>query len=221
MANKVLLYHISDPLNGTKAAKIDINCGTGHLEVDELDSDDQVLAKGTLEYRENQGRPGHSLQNSDGQATLTLIAGDKKKPGFRFPWAACGGAHEWQIKLNPSVPSDITARSRGGNVKLNLAAMRVTRLLADSGGGSINVEVGNGTTGNNTITAKSGAGNVAVRLPRGASARVYAATGCGKVTVDPRFGKVDKDTYQSANYDSASTKFDVTARSGAGNVSVT
>jgi len=40
------------------------------------------------------------------------------------------------------------------------------------------------------------------------------------VIVDPRFTKIDKDIYQSMDYDGAAIKVEVTARSGAGNVSV-
>jgi hypothetical protein len=242
MANKVLTQNISQPLNKAKGAKIDINCGTGHLTVDKLNADDQALAKGTLQYLQNQGLPNQSINTSDGQATFTLKAGDIKSSGVRFPWAACGGAYEWQIQLNPTVPLDISVQSRGGNVKLNLTGMRITSLSADigggnldvvlpdnaanltatvkTGGGNINLEVGNGTTGNNTITANSGAGNVVVRLPNGIAAKVYATTGLGKVSVDPRFVKIDKNTYQSVDYDTAPIRFDITARSGAGNMSV-
>jgi hypothetical protein len=242
MANKVMTENISEALNGAKSAKIDIDCGTGHLTIDRLDADDQFFVKGTLQYLQNQGIPIQSLNTSDGQATFMLKAGDIKKSGVHFPWTACGGAYEWKIQLNPSVPSDINVQSRGGNVKLNLTGMHVTALSAEigggnldmvlpensvnliatakSGGGNLNVEVGNGTIGNSAITANSGAGNVVVRLPDGIAAKVYATTGAGKVIVDPRFVKIDKNTYQSDDYDKAATRFDITAHSGAGNVSI-
>jgi hypothetical protein len=242
MVNKVLTKNISEPLNGANGAIIEINCGTGHLTIDKLNADDQALAKGTVQYLQNQGVPNQSFETKDGQATFTLKAGDIKSSGFRFPWAACGAAYEWQIQLNPMIPSDIVIQSRGGNVKLNLTGMHITRLSADTGGGNldvnlpdnlanlvattktgggnVNLEMGNGSTGTNTITASSGAGNVVVRLPDGIVARIHASTGVGKVAVDPRFVKIDKNTYQSADYDNAAIRFDITARSGAGNVSV-
>lgn len=242
MANKVLTQNISMPLDGAKNAKIDINCGTGHLTVDRLNADERALAKGTLQYLQNQGLPNQSLTTIDGQARYMLKAGETRSSGFHFPWAACGGAYEWQIQLNPAVPSDIVVQSRGGNVKLDLGGMHVTRLSADSGGGklevvlpdnsanlmanartgggNIDIKVGKGTTGNNTITANSGTGNVVVRLPDATAARVSATTGVGKVTVDSHFNKIDRHTYQSTDYDNAAIRFDITAHSGAGNVSV-
>jgi hypothetical protein len=242
MAKKILTQNIAEPINGANSVKIDINCGTGHLTLDKLDADNQALIRGTLQYLLNQGLPKQSLNTSNGRAMFTLKAGDIKSSGFRFPWAACGGAYEWQIQLNPAVPSEVVVQSLGGNVKLNLTGMCVTRLSAETGGGNldvvlpensnnliasaktgggnVNIEVGNGTTGNNTIAANSGAGNVVVRLPSGASAKVYVSTGVGKLTVDPRFVKTDKNIYQSADFENAAIRFDITAHSGAGNVSV-
>ena len=242
MANKILTDNLSEPLNGVTMAKVDINSDTGHLTIDKLTGGEQVLASGTLEYFEKQGLPTRTLNSSNGQANLTLRGGGTDQSWFRFPWAACGGAYEWQIHLNPTVSSDITAHSGGGNVKLDLAGLAITRLFTDTGGGNmdivlpdnaanlsataktgagnITVEIGSGITGSNSVNAYSGAGNVVVRIPSGIAARIHATSGLGKVIVDPRFSNTDKNTYQSPEYDSATNRVEITINSGAGNVSV-
>ena len=242
MANKVLTHNLSEPLNGATTAKVEINTGDGNLTIDRLADGEQVLASGTLQYLDNQGLPSRSVNTSDGHTTFTLKGSGIGRPGFRFPWAACNGATEWHIHLNPSVPSDITAHSGGGNVKLNLAGMAVARVSADTGGGNMNVvlpdnaanlsvmaktgggnvtvEIGNGIAGSNTINANSGAGNVVIRLPSGLAARIHATSGLGKVIMDSRFSKINGNTYQSLDYDGAANKVEITLNSGAGNVSV-
>jgi hypothetical protein len=242
MAKKVLTHNLSEPLGGATTAKVDINTGAGNLTIDKLTGGEQLLASGTLQYLENQGLPTRSVNTSNGQATLTLRASGTGRPWFRFPWAVCNGATEWQIHLNPTVASDITAHSDGGNVKLNLAGMVVTRVSADTGGGNmdvvlpdnaanlsvaaktgagnVTVEIGSGITGSNTVNANSGAGNVVVRIPSGMAAKVHATGGLVKVTVDPRFSKTDNNTYQSSDFDSAANRVEITVKSGAGNVSV-
>jgi predicted membrane protein len=80
--------------------------------------------------------------------------------------------------------------------------------------------MGSGIKGSNTVNAGSGAGNVVVRVPSGIAARIHATSGLGQVTVDPRFSKTDNNTYQSPDYDSAANKIEITASSGAGDVSV-
>jgi len=242
MAKNVLTHNLSEPLNDATIAKVDINAGDGNLTIDRLTSGEQMLVSGTLQYFEDQGLPTRTLVLSNGQAALRLGASGSGRPWFRFPWGACNGATEWQIHLNPTVSSDITAHSDGGNVKLNLAGMVVTRVSADSGGGNLDVvlpdnaanlsitartgagnvtvEIGSGITGSNIVNANSGAGNVVVRIPSGVAARIHATTGLGKATVDPRFGKTEDNTYQSSDFDSAANKVEITVHSGAGNVSV-
>jgi hypothetical protein len=243
MAKKVLTQNLSEPLCGETTAKVDIHTGTGNLSLDRLANGEQVLASGTLQYIEGQDLPARSVDRSASQATLTLKASGAGQRLFRFPWAACNGATDWQIHLNPHVQSDITAYSGGGNVKLNLAGMAVTRVSADTGGGNmevvlpdhaadlgvtartgggnVSVEIGRGTTGSSTVCATSGAGNVVVRLPDGMAARIHATSGMGKVIVDSRFSPIDKNTYQSPDYEGGADKVEIEATSGAGNVTVT
>ena len=242
MAKNVIIDSLLEPLDGTKTAKVDINAGTGNLTIDPLTGDAQVLASGTLQYFEDQGLPTRTLDSSNGQTTLTLRRKDTGRSWFRLPWEACLGELEWQIHLNPRVSSDIVAHSDGGNVKLELGGIAATHVAADTGGGNLDVvlpdtvanlnatastgggnvtiEIGSGTTGNNTVDASSGAGNVVVRVPRGIAARVHARTGLGKTIVDSRFSKIDSNTYQSPDYDGAANKVVITAHSGAGNVSI-
>jgi len=219
MAKNVLIDNLSEPLNGVTTVKIDINAGDGNLSVDWLTGGEQLLASGTLQYFERQGRPTQTLVSRDDQATLTLRGGDGGQRWFRLPWAACNGATEWHIHLNPTVSSDITAHSDGGNIKLDLAGMVVTRVSADTGGGNIDVVLPD-SAADLSVTAKTGAGDVVVHIPSGLAARIHAATGLGKVIVDPQFGKTADDTYQSPDFDSALNRIEITANSGVGNVSV-
>jgi len=221
---------------------VDINTDSGNLIIDRLSNGEQVLATGTLQYFENEGVPAETLSSSHGKAMLTLKSGRSRQPWFHFPWSACNGAYEWQIHLNPTVSSDINAHTGGGNVRLNLEDMEITHLSADAGGGNlevtlpdnvadlnvtahtgggnVTVEIGNGYTGCNVVDADSGAGNVVIHVPSGLAAKVHAASGWGKVTVDSYFSQIGDNTYQSLDYERAANKVEISAKSGAGNVSV-
>ena len=242
MAKKVLTHDLSEPLGNATSAKVDVHAGTGNLTIDRLSTGGQVLATGTLQYLENTVVPTSSLDASNGQATLTIRSTSTARRGFRFPWEACNGETNWQIHLNPAVASDLTARSGGGNVRLDLTGMTVAQVSADTGGGNVEVvlpdnaanlcvtartggggvtvEIGQGTRGANTLEARSGAGNVVVRVPAGLAARIHATSGMGKVIMDPQFSQIDRETYVSPDYDDAADKVEITATSGAGNVSV-
>ncbi len=242
MTKNVLIDKLSEPLNGATVAKFDIHAGDGNLTIDCFTGGEPVLASGKLQYFEKQGLPKRTLVSSSGHATLTLKGGRAGQPRFQLPWAACNGATEWQIHLNPTVASDITAHSDGGNIKLDLAGMAATRVSAETGGGNVDVvlpdsavnldiaartgagnvtvTIGNGTTGSNILNAKSGAGNVEVHIPRGIAAHIHTTTGLGKVIMDPRFSKMDNNTYQSSDFERSINKVDIIANSGAGNVIV-
>ena len=215
----VLTENLSEPLNDATTAKIDINVGDGNLTIDRLTGGEPLLAGGTLQYFENQGLPARTLVSFLGQATLTLKRGDAVQPWFRFPWSACNGATEWQIHLNPTVSSDIIAHSDGGNVKLDLAGMTVTRVSADTGGGNVDVVLPDDASSLN-LKASTGAGNVVVLVPSGIAAKIHATSSLGQVMVDPRFGQIDDNTYQSPDYDGAAHKAEIMVNSGAGNVVV-
>ncbi len=219
MAKNVLTQNLAEPLGTATAAKIAIDNGDGNLVIDGLIGGEQLLASGTLQYLEKQGLPTRTLNASNGQATLQLKASSGGQPWFRFPWQACNGATEWQIHLNPKVQFDLTAHSDGGNVRLDLTGMAVTHVTTDTGGGNMDVVLPEDAA-NLSVTAKSGAGNVVVHIPGGVAARNDATTGLGKAIVDPKFSKIDKNTYQSSDFDSATNKVEITIHSGAGNVSV-
>ncbi len=240
--NNVLTHDLSEPLNGAATAKVDIDAGDGNVVIDSLTGAEPLLIGGTLEYLETQGLPARDLVSFNGQATLTLKAGASGQQWLRLPWAACNGATNWQIHLNPEVSSDITAHSNGGNVRLSLAGLAITQLSADTGGGNmdvvlpdkasdlnvtvktgagnVTVDIGSDTTGSGSIDAGSGAGNVVVRIPSGIAARIHATTGLGKATIDPRFNKIGDNTYESPDYESATDRIEITLDSGAGDVIV-
>ncbi|NLG38233.1 MAG: cell wall-active antibiotics response protein, partial [Clostridiales bacterium] len=242
MANRVLTDNVSTPLPDVAKARVAINARAGNLMIDRLVGDERLLAAGTLQYLQKQGPPTQTLDVADGRAHLTLEGRGGARSWLRLPWAACNAAFGWDLYLNAAVPSDIDARSGGGNITLDLSEMSVTRVAADTGGGNINVvlpdeaadlvaafktgagdvtlRLGSGLTGANTIEANSGAGNVAVTVPRGLAARIQAASGLGKVIVESTFTQVDRGTYESPDYDGATDRVEITIKSGAGNVTV-
>jgi len=217
MTKKVLIHNLSEPVHEITAARFDIHAGDGNLTIDGLPGGAQVLASGTLEYLESQKIPTQRVDSNNGFAICTLHGGQSKHPRFRMPWATCNGATNWHIHINPRVSSNIMARSDGGNIKLDLSGINLKSLSADTGGGNITVVLPDGSA-HLSVNARTGAGNVVVSIPGGVAARIQASTGLGKLTIDPRFIPIEKNTFQSPEYDDSSLKLEITAKSGAGNV---
>ncbi len=218
-SDSVLPYELREPLGDITTAKLDINVGDGDLTIDGLTGGEPMLATGTLQYLEGLNPPERTLESFNGQATLTLVTDSRGQTGFRLPWEACNGLVDWNIQLNPTVAYDITVDSEGGIVNIDLEGMSVTRLMAETGGGSMEVVLP-ATANNLNVTAKTGAGKVVVYVPSGIAARIKATTGMGKVNVAPSFAPINDDTYQSPDFDSAAQKVEITVSSGAGEVNV-
>ncbi len=219
MTKNVQTNNLSEPLGSATTAKVDIHTGDGNLTIDRLTGGEQVLASGTLQYFESQGLPTRTLVSSNDQATLMLKGGGSRRPWFRFPWAACNGATEWQIHLNPTVSFDLTVHSGGGNLKLDLAGAGLTSLSADTGGGNIDILLPD-TDSSMKVVARTGAGNVTIMLPDGIKARLYTSSGFGKIIMPSQFKKTGDKTYQCDGYEESACKVEIEATSGAGNVIV-
>ncbi len=217
MAKQIFTYRLSEPLEGVKSAVVDINTFDGNLKIDPA-SGGQELVSGDLQYLDPQYPPTRSFNLEGSRASLTIQSSKKPQPWLRLPWATCNGATEWQVHLHPALPIELKAHSGGGNVRLDLTGMVVTQLTADTGGG--NMEVTLPSTPDLKVAVKSGAGNVTIHLPHGTAARIKATTGLGKVMIAPRFAQVEKEVYQSPDFDTAVEKVEILASSGAGNVSI-
>lgn len=219
-SKNLLTDELSVPLNGATNARIEINPGDGNLSIDGRITSGDLLASGTLQYFEKKGLPTRNLTTHSGEINFTLRGGGMAKPWFRVPWAGCNGGLDWQIHLNPAVETDLVVQTGGGNVLLDLTGLSLSRVLADTGGGNVAIVLPDSADGL-SLTAKTGAGVVEVSVPTGIAARIQATTGLGKVTVDPRFNQIDKNTYQSADFDTAARKVEITVSSGAGVVNIT
>lgn len=215
----ILTDNLSVPSNGTTAAKVDINPGDGNLRIDPATGSEPVLVSGALQYGQKQGTPAQSLTTDNGLTVFSVKANKSTQRWSALPWAACNGATDWKLFLKPGVSLDLTTHSDGGNIALNLAGLTVTHVQADTGGGNIDLTLPDTITSLDG-TAKTGAGNVTVIIPDGVAARLHLTTGLGKVIIDPRFTKIDEKTYQSAGYDTAASKVELTLQSGAGNINV-
>src|SRR5262249_5695442 len=117
-AGKLATTDLNAPLAGATSANVTLDLGTVNLAIDSSAGGDQ-LATGTLEYYQGRNAPQQSLSNTNSQAMLTLRQGDGG--GFDFgSWFGENRTPEWDIHLNPSVPTTFKADLGTGNSKIDL-----------------------------------------------------------------------------------------------------
>lgn len=236
----LLTTTFSEPLSNTTVTKLIIDQGDGNLTIDGITGSDQFLATGNLQYFEKSGAPVSSVSINQGHYTLSLKA-NARQPWPRLPWAACNGATEWEIHLNPLVSYEISTQSGGGNVKLDLTKLTITHLETETGGGNmeiilpdnalnldvtakvgagkVTIAVGNAIIGRNTINANSGLGEITIIVPEEIAASLQVNQ--GQVNADSRFIKINESTYETINYADAANRVEIIVGSSAGKVNIT
>ena len=201
---------LSVPLEGEPAAQVKLSHGAGELVVSAGAGPSELVSGtfgGGVEYR--------SARES-GRQTVKL-----KSPINAFmPWDWFGGnARLWTVALNGEVPLALEIESGASSSRIDLSAIQLTELELEVGASSADVSLPLGT-GNTRVKIEAGAASVSLRLPPTAEARVRYEGGLSSLNINSgRFMRMG-NTYQTANFDSASDRLDIDIESGVGSVTI-
>ena len=202
---------LSQPLQDIKSATVNLNIGFSNTTLNSLGSDSGDLMKGTFRHAEGtRVVKSYQVVGNDGRLGL-------KEEGTNF---ILGGSSvsRWELGLNPAVPIVLNVNGGIGTATLDLSALNVTSLSIDTGIGSLNVTTPK--TGAVTMRLNGGVGSATVTIPQGVAARIRVDGGLGGIHVDQaRFPKIG-DTYQSADYASATNKMDIEVDGGVGSINI-
>jgi hypothetical protein len=205
------IEELAQPLGNITSAVVDLNIGVATTNVTALEPGTTDLMKGKFTHA-----PGvriaqtYSVVGSEGRLTL-------KEEGV--PWML-GSAHtsRWEMGLNPTIPLTLRINGGVGRATLDLSALNVPSLGIDAGVGSLVVTTP--STGVTLMRVNGGVGNLTITIPQNVAARIRVDAGIGSIRVDQaRFPKTG-DTYQSADYTSASNKIEIEIDGGLGSITV-
>ena len=211
------------PLNSAKTADVRIEMGVGELRVDGDLRDPAKLAAGRLDYFGNYQKPDQTTSTSGNTANLTL---DQRADNMNFDpfnWfgnedRSLDGSLDWEIHLNPAIPTSLDVQTGAGNGTLDLGQMKVTNLVVQRGVG--NVEITLPSSGSTDARIQGGVGNANITVPKDVAARIKVNKGIGNANVSG-FKSVGNDTYESEGYSSsAANRVELTVESGVGNVNI-
>lgn len=225
--------------DGIERAEIDLNTSRWPVEI-AASGDGSALVTGEITYA------GELLEDSDesgGVASYQLNTRDSG--GWIFNpvnWAAVDTSEAWQINLNASVPTALALDSGSGRVTADLSRLTLTALDINSGSGSIdiqlpdgsyhmNVDTGSGASSwrlpanaNGSYRFNTGSGALSLSLPAGVEARIELDRGSGAFSADDRFTLVEGDdengAWETPGYDSAEERLLIEIDSGSGSVSI-
>lgn len=146
-----------------------------------------------------------------GVARLALES-EGRVVGFAQPRAGL-----WDLALTGSVPLALTVDTGVGDVLLDLALVRLSRLQLDTGVGASTVILP--PTGGYEAHIGTGVGAATVRLPAGLPVRVTVARGLGGISIPAGFAR-DGDVYTTAGFAAAAERVELQVSSGVGRVAI-
>jgi hypothetical protein len=195
------------PLQGAKEASLTINHGVGRMELRAGASADEFLT-GTAAAAMN-----HSARLNGDRLEVNIDAG----PSF-MPFIGPEGGM-WRYRLNPDVPTTLSVHAGASQLDFDLTDLRVTRFSYDGGASSLDLALP-AQLPNVLVGIQTGAASLHIRVPQAVAARVLIKS-VGSLTVDQvRFVPRGAGLYQSADYDSAQHRADITIDGGATSIRV-
>ncbi len=198
--------------DGVNAAELELSPGIGNLDLHALTAADSDWIKGTITYPNSQKlNQDSSVANATAHLKLTTSG---NTPFFN------SGSESWDLGLNPAVPVRLSVNSGVGNTTLDLNALNVPQVDVDAGVGNVTVTLP-AHAGSVSSTINGGVGTLTVLIPQGVPARIRLSSGVGGANVNQtRFPQAGKNTYESADFSTATDKVDVSVDAGVGGINI-
>ena len=197
----------SIPLQEAREARLTIQHGAGHVEL-RAGADAGDFLTGVSGMGMNQ-----KTRVVDGKLEVEIEAG----PSF-IPFVGPEGG-TWEYRLNQDVPMQIKVEAGASRLDLNLTDLKVSRFSYEGGASTVNLTLP-ARVENSLVDLEAGAASVDVQVPEGVAIRLRTKS-VGSLDVDQqRFPMREKGLYQSADYDAAKYRADVTIDGGVTSIRV-
>ncbi len=202
---------ISHDLSGEERAAVDINFGTGTLNISALDEGSRQLIRGTADLGRSE-RLTNDFRVSNGVGYYTL------RSQGSWSWGAEAFTDEgksWDLGLNRDVQLDLEVDAGAGKSVLDLGALNLRRFNLDGGVGQVTVKLP--VAGRYDMTIDGGIGQVILMVPEGLAARVRVDGGLGGVNVQGDFRKQGNE-YITDDYNTAENRATLEVNGGIGQI---
>ncbi len=191
-----------------EALQAEIRIGVGDLRIG---GGAAKLLEASFRYPEKLGAPEVRYDAAGFRGRLTVESRESKH-------SMRNGKHEWNLKLGPTVPTDLKLNLGVGESHVDLTRIPLHSLEIHIGVGELDLNLAGKYEKGVDVTVRGGVGEATIRLPRDFGVIADAKGGIGSIDVkglEQRNGRYVNDAYQEGK---PALKLDV--RGGVGSINL-
>jgi hypothetical protein len=204
----------SVPLDGATEASVRVRHGAGRLSIG------SGAAAGDLISGSFGGGLDAVTSRSGGKLSVEMRIKDRDVTNYFTSWTrGRHGALDWDFRLAQGIPLDLELETGANEARLTLTDLAVRELRLKTGASSTTIDLPAGVP-HTRVQVDSGAASVRLRVPAGVAAMIRVNAALAGIHVDPaRFPRMG-DFYRSPDWDTASSKVEISVETGVGSVDV-
>jgi hypothetical protein len=209
LRGKIEVETASIDLQGANSASIKISHGAGELNI-HSGANPNELAHGTFAG----GLDHKATRNGDRLEVRMRPAKDV----MDFPFFGPRVQLDWDVALNPQIPTALTLNVGANKSMLDLRDLNLTDLKLETGASDTRVTLP--AIGRYSADFDLGAASLEVTVPDGLSARIHASIGAASLQVNESRFPRNGSHYQSPDFETATNSVDMTIDAGAASIKV-
>jgi hypothetical protein len=203
------VQNASIDLQGASSASLKISHGAGELKIHS-----GAIANELVHGSFAGGLDHKATRNGDRLEVRMKPAKDV----MDFPFFGPRTQLDWDVALNPEIPTALTLNVGANKSMLDLRDLNITDLKLETGASETRLTLP--ARGRFRADLDLGAASLEVTVPEGLSARIHASLGAAGFTINEARFPRNSNYYQSPDYDSAANAVDMTIDAGAASIKV-
>ena len=125
----------------------------------------------------------------------------------------------WRFDLTQEVPVTLKVETGASQLDMDLRDVLASHIELETGASSSNLTLP--ARGASLLDLEAGAASINITVPEGVSGRIRIKEGLTSLNVDTsRFPQLDSRLYQSADYDSAANRAEISVEAGLGSITI-
>lgn len=188
---------------GVEKANIFLNAGAGEIKV--YGTDTGKLVDGELITNLMTAKIDSQTKNNIQDVNIGV-------EGRREWFHGSNIKNEFNIGIDKDTPVTLDIKSGASDNNIDLTGVKAESVALHTGASNVNLKMGDGLDTSNVVV-EAGASSISLSFPKTVGVRLFLESGMSSQEL-PDFISIDKNTYQSLNYESSQKKINASVKIG-------